>query len=93
MFYCELGLDLLAVYMKRKRKSKFHVYKILPFRCIKINIPRKFLIKLYNVDRYLTFNENVKISQKLREIEKVQNKLSHLKSVVERIRLKKSRPD
>ncbi len=68
--------------MKRKRK---YLHKILPFRCVKLNVPRKNLIKLFYSERSLTTKQTVKLRTKLEEIESVQNKLNHVCSIVEKI--------
>ncbi len=63
--------------------------KICQFKTIRVNIPQKMLIKLFYCNRFLTHKETRKISQKLALIDKEINKLLHVRSIVERIFLKK----
>ncbi len=64
--------------------------KICQFKTIRVNVPRKMLIKLFYCNRYLTHKETVKIGQKLTQIEKEINKLLHVRSIVEKVLLKRS---
>ena len=58
---------------------------ILPLRTIKINIPQKKLCKLFYQHNFLSDEDTLILGQKLSEIERVQNCLSHARSVVEKV--------
>jgi len=62
--------------------------KILPKNCIYVNIPQKYLRKLFYSHRFLTAKEHAKIIWKLRQIEVARNQLDHAASIVGRILLK-----
>ena len=62
--------------------------KMLLFRTVKVNIPQKFFIKLFNAKRYLTAKESRKISQKLGQIRVGINQLQHAESIGEQIHLR-----
>ncbi len=59
---------------------------LLQFYRVKVNIPRKFLLKLFYSHKALSHTEYLKIGRKLRQIEDGINKLEHCKSIVEKIR-------
>lgn len=62
--------------------------EICQFNIIKVNVPQKFLIRCFYKQGYLTTKEITRISQKLTQINQVENQLLHLKSIVEKCLLK-----
>lgn len=67
-------------------------HKILPFRSIRLNVPRRSLIRLFHSEHSLTTKELVNLRTKLREIEQVENKVRHVRNLVERLLLRRNSP-
>jgi len=67
--------------------------ELIPFSCVKVNIPRKHILKLYVRNGYITRKEAQKISQKLKQIEQAENKLRNVRSLVELVLLKRPKSD
>lgn len=63
--------------------------KICQFKTVKVNIPKKMLIKLFYCNRPLTIQEGIKLDQKLTQLENKINQLLHVRSVVEKVLLKR----
>ena len=61
--------------------------KLLPFTEIRIKVPRKFILRVLDQDN-LSRRQYIKLRRKLAEIERVDNKLQHLRSLVEKAMLK-----
>ena len=61
---------------------------MIDFRVVKVNIPQKKLRYLYHNNRLLTKSEYMKIGRKMKEIEAAIQKLQHVASIVERIKLR-----
>lgn len=70
----------LEIYMAKE--------KICPFNIVKVNIPRKLIIKCFYHQGYIDSKKTLKISRKLREIEGAIIRLEHVRSIVGRIKLK-----
>ena len=72
--------------MRRKHKHRRRwKYAILPFRCVKLSVPRGALAKLFYSKRTLAGPQITKMRAKLREIEMAQNQINHVYSIVEQI--------
>lgn len=63
--------------------------KICQFTTIRVNVPKKMLIKLFYCNRYLTHKETVKVGQKLAQVNEKINQMLHVRSIVEKVLLKK----
>ncbi|MDD5618570.1 MAG: hypothetical protein PHG69_05695, partial [Candidatus Omnitrophica bacterium] len=55
---------------------------------LQVSIPRKFFIRCYLKQGFLSRQETLKTYRKFRELEIIFNKLSHIISIVEKIRQK-----
>lgn len=72
--------------MKRQKKEP----ELIPFKCVKVNIPRLYILRCLNKPDYLTYKERRRISQKLKQIEWAQNQLVSVKSIAEKCYMKAS---
>jgi len=81
--------------MIRRRRSN-EEYRVIPFSSVSVRIPQDYLRKLYHADpvkgspRYyeITWKDKAKVNLKLLEIERAENQLAHVKSIVEKIKLR-----
>ena len=62
--------------------------KICQFTQVRVRIPKKYIIRLFYSHKILTPKENLKIGQKLSEIDNALSMLEHIKSIVEKIQNK-----
>jgi hypothetical protein len=65
---------------------------LCPFVEIRLSVPRKFILKVFHKQTYLTNEETAKTREKLEEIEKILNQANHIKSLIEKGLLKESNP-
>jgi len=73
----------------RPQSRLFGEPNILPFRYIKVTLPRKFLLKKLRSTQSLTLKEGARMRQKLVQIDIAINQLRHAQSLVERVYARK----
>jgi len=70
------------------KKPRVRKNNLLPFNKIQISIPKRFLLKCYYKNGFLTQKETIKTYTKLRELEDFFCQVRHIISIVEKIQLK-----
>lgn len=76
------------IIVRKNRREKHKQNKILSYDRLQVSIPRKFLLRCYYKNDFLTEKETIKTYRKLRELEKKSYQIRHALDIVGKILLK-----
>lgn len=62
--------------------------RLVPFSQIYVEIPRQLILSLFKSGKYPTKRQLGTLNSKLNQLEKAENRIRHVRSIIERIKLR-----